>query len=105
MPSPPLNLSCVSSTAPEEGMNEIEILSKAPSSSSTSQLVIGESDSSSDVVSLPEEFNYKSYVPSLAATNFRQALASLKPPTNGNQTIVRKRKTLSNIIIFSKIAF
>jgi len=51
MPSPPLNLSCISATALNDiGINEVEVLSKASTSStSTSQLVMNESESSSDI--------------------------------------------------------
>lgn len=104
IPSPPLNLSCVSAMAHEVGMNEVEILSKTPSasSSSTAQLVVGDqSDSSSDIVSLSGETSYKSCVTSQSATNFQQTIASQKPSSNDNQNLVeRKRKTLSKRKLF-----
>jgi hypothetical protein len=51
IPSPPLNLSCISAIALNDiGINEVEVLSKASTSStSTSQLVMNESESSSDI--------------------------------------------------------
>jgi hypothetical protein len=46
--SPPLNLSCISAIALNDiGINEVEVLSKV--STSTSQLVMNESESSSDI--------------------------------------------------------
>jgi hypothetical protein len=107
LPSPPLNLSCISATTPKDGINEIELLSKAQStsSSSTSQLVINESDSS-DIISLDESSD-KNYVPPQPATNFRLALGSQRLGTlNDNQGVaIRKRKTLSKrrLILFDRI--
>jgi hypothetical protein len=99
IPSPPLNLSCISAIALNDiGINEVEVLSKASTSStSTSQLVMNESESSSDIFFL-DGSNDKNYTPPQPATSFRQALAA-QPPSSSNDnqsSIVRKRKTLSN---------
>ena len=99
IPSPPLNLSCISATAlNDNGINEVEVLSKASTSStSTSQLVMNESESSSDIISLDGSSD-KNYTPPQPATSFRQALAAQRPSSSkdNQSSLVRKRKTLSN---------
>ncbi|KAI9551733.1 hypothetical protein GHT06_022069 [Daphnia sinensis] len=100
IPSPSLNLGCISATPPEDDMNETETVSKT---SSTSQLATAHlySDNSSDIVSLPDESGDKSLPAQESATNFRQAMASQtltnRPSSSSDSTflVARKRKTLS----------
>ncbi|XP_057379346.1 uncharacterized protein LOC130701400 isoform X2 [Daphnia carinata] len=100
IPSPSLNLGCISATPPEDDMNETETVGKT---STTSQLATAHlySDNSSDIVSLPDEFDDKSLPTKESVPNFRQAMASQsltnRPSTSGDFTglVARKRKTLS----------
>ncbi|XP_032791186.2 uncharacterized protein LOC116928246 isoform X2 [Daphnia magna] len=100
IPSPSLNLGCISATPPEDDMNETETVSKT---SSTSQLATAHlySDNSSDIVSLPDELGDKSLPAQESVPNFRQAMTSQsltnRPSSSSDSTglAARKRKTLS----------
>lgn len=90
-PSPPLHLSCISST--ESGEPQDQVLS-----SSQPTIADLESDNSSDIISLPDDTGSKSHQqvkssqPSALSKLYRQQFGR----TNDMSSAARKRKTLSN---------
>lgn len=105
-PSPPFMLSCVPPNMPSPGENLTQIKETPRKSPATAQLAIAdvESDTSSDIISLPDDSNSKSHhngeTPKVGSQPkvYRQQMLQFKPGDRA-PSVAKKRKALSTLLV------